>query len=137
MNDLEKYFTENTGSLIHKWKHYFEIYDRHFSRFRDTDVHIVEFGVSHGGSLQMWKQYFGPNAKLFGIDSNPHCKKLEDDQIRIFIGDQDDRKFLKSLAEKIPRIDILIHCRPEIYPNRFSWLLLMTMLSLQSEKSSS
>ncbi len=108
MNDLEKYFTENTGSLIHKWKHYFEIYDRHFSRFRDTDVHIVEFGVSHGGSLQMWKQYFGPNAKLFGIDSNPHCKKLEDDQIRIFIGDQDDRKFLKSLAEKIPRIDILI-----------------------------
>jgi hypothetical protein len=46
MNDLEKYFTENTGRLIHKWKHYFEIYDTHFSRFRGTDVHVVEFGVS-------------------------------------------------------------------------------------------
>ena len=34
MNDLEKYFTENTGRMIHKWNHYFEIYDRHFSRFR-------------------------------------------------------------------------------------------------------
>lgn len=108
MNDLEKYFTENTGRLIHKWKHYFEIYDRHFSRFRGTNVHIVEFGVSQGGSLQMWKKYFGPHAKIFGIDINPHCKKLEEEQIEIFIGDQEDRKFLKSLAEKIPKIDILI-----------------------------
>jgi hypothetical protein len=108
MNDLEKHFTENTGRLIHKWKHYFEIYDRHFSRFRGTDVHIVEFGVSQGGSLQMWKQYFGPNAKIFGIDINPHCKKLEEEQIEIFIGDQEDKKFLKSLSEKIPKIDILI-----------------------------
>ncbi len=108
MNDLEKHFNENTGSLIHKWKHYFEIYDRHFSRFRGTDVHIVEFGVSQGGSLQMWKQYFGPKAKIFGIDINEHCKKLEEEQIEMFIGDQEDRTFLKSLAAKIPRIDILI-----------------------------
>lgn len=108
MNDLEKYFTENKGNLTEKWKHYFEIYDRHFSRFRGTDVHIVEFGVSQGGSLQMWKQYFGPNAKIFGIDINPHCQKLEEEQIEIFIGDQEDRRFLKSLTEKIPKIDILI-----------------------------
>lgn len=108
MNDLEKYFTENTGRLIHKWKHYFEIYDRHFSRFRDREVHVVEFGVSQGGSLQMWKEYFGPKAKIFGIDINPHCKKFEDEQVEIFIGDQEDRIFLKSLIKKIPKIDILI-----------------------------
>jgi cephalosporin hydroxylase len=108
MNDLYKYFTENTGRLITKWNHYFQIYDKHFSRFRGTDVHVVEFGVSHGGSLQMWKQYFGPNAKIYGIDINPHCKQLEEEQVEIFIGDQEDRDFLKSLTEKIPRIDILI-----------------------------
>ncbi len=108
MNDLEKHFTENTGRLIHKWKHYFEIYDRHFARFRGTDVHIVEFGVSQGGSLQMWKKYFGPKARIFGVDINPHCQQLEEAQIEIFIGDQADRKFLKSLVKKIPRIDILI-----------------------------
>jgi hypothetical protein len=108
VNDLEKLFTENTGGLLHKWKHYFEIYDRHFSRFRGTDVHIVEFGVSQGGSLRMWKRYFGPNAKIFGIDINPHCKKLEEEQIEIFIGDQEDRRFLKSLTKKIPKVDILI-----------------------------
>ncbi len=108
MNDLEKYFAENTGRLIHKWQHYFEIYDRHFSRFRGTDVHLVEFGVSQGGSLQMWREYFGPDCKVFGVDINPHCKQLEEDQIQVFVGDQQDRRFLKSLAEQIPRIDILI-----------------------------
>jgi len=108
MNELEKHFRENTGRLIHKWNHYFEIYDRHFSRFRGTAVHVVEFGFSQGGSLQMWKKYFGPKAKIFGVDINPHCKKLEEAQVEIFIGDQEDRKFLKSLVERIPKIDILI-----------------------------
>ena len=108
MNDLEQYFTDNTGRMIHKWQHYFEIYDRHLSRFRGTDVHIVEFGIYQGGSLQMWKEYFGPNAKIFGIDINPHCQELEEEQIQIFIGDQEDRVFLNSLTEKIPRMDVLI-----------------------------
>lgn len=108
MNDLERIFAENTERLIHKWKHYFEIYDRHFSRFKGTDVHLVEFGVSQGGSLQMWKEYFGPKARIYGIDINPHCEKLAEERIEIFIGDQEDRKFLKALTKKIPRIDILI-----------------------------
>ena len=108
MNDLEKYFTENTGKLIHKWKPYFEIYDRHFSRLRGTDVHIVEFGVSKGGSIQMWKEYFGPGARIYGIDIDPWCKEHEEDQVEIFIGDQENRQFLRSVAEEIPRIDILL-----------------------------
>jgi 23S rRNA U2552 (ribose-2'-O)-methylase RlmE/FtsJ len=108
MNDLERYFMKNMKKMIHKWLHYFEIYDRHFSRFRGTDVHVVEFGVSYGGSLQMWKEYFGPNAKIFGVDIDPRCKKLEEKQIEIFIGDQENKEFLKSLTKQIPRIDILI-----------------------------
>jgi len=108
MNDLEKYFTENTKYSIHKWQHYFDVYDRHFSRYRGTDVHIVEFGVDDGGSLQMWKEYFGPNCRIYGVDINPNCKELEEDRITIFIGDQEERGFLRSLANEIPRIDILI-----------------------------
>jgi hypothetical protein len=108
MNDLEKFFEANTGRLIHKWMHYFEIYDRHFARFRGCDVHVLEFGVSQGGSLAMWKDYFGPRCKIYGVDINPRCKALENEDVTIFIGDQEDRTFLKSLATQIPRIDILI-----------------------------
>ncbi len=108
MNDLEKYFRQNDKKLIHKWAHYFDIYDRHFARFRDKEITILEIGVSQGGSLQMWKNYFGGKAKIYGIDVNPFCKKLEEENIKIFIGSQSDRKFLKEVKSVIPTIDILI-----------------------------
>lgn len=108
MNYLEIYFKENNKRLIHKWIHYFEVYDRHFSRFRNKEIVVFEIGVFHGGSLQMWKNYFGPKAKIYGLDVNPRCKELEEDGIEIFIGSQSDRAFLRELKRKIPPIDILI-----------------------------
>jgi len=108
VNDLERYFARNTGRQIHKWMHYFEIYERHFSRFRGTRVHLVEFGVDQGGSLQMWKHYFGPECRIFGVDINPQCRQAAEDRIEVLIGDQGDRQFLRSLKERIPRVDILI-----------------------------
>jgi hypothetical protein len=108
MNDLEAYFQANTGRQIHKWLHYFEIYDRHFARFRGRPVHILEFGVAQGGSLQMWRHYFGPEARIVGVDINPACRQLEGEGVRIVIGDQGDRPFLRSLAASLPPIDILI-----------------------------
>ena len=107
-SDLEKYFRNNTGRLIHKWNHYFDIYERHFNRFRNKEVVILEIGVSQGGSLQMWKNYFGGKAKIYGIDVNPSCKELEEENIKIFIGSQSDRKFLRGVKESIPKVDILI-----------------------------
>jgi len=108
VNDLEKYALANNHRLLFKWQHYFDIYDRHFARFRGTDVHVLEFGVFQGGSLQMWQDYFGPQAMLFGVDINPECRRLEEPRVRIFSGNQEDRGFLQSLANDIPRIDILI-----------------------------
>ena len=108
MNDLEDFFRKHEGRLIHKWMHYFEIYDRHFSRFRGKPVNIVEFGVSQGGSMQMWRDYFGPQARIYGVDINPNCKQFEEDGVQIYIGDQGDRTFLSQLAASLPSIDILI-----------------------------
>lgn len=108
MNDLEKYFIDNKDRLIHKWNHYFEIYDRHFSKFRNKEIVVLEIGVSQGGSLQMWKNYFGPTAKIYGMDINPKCKALEEENIKILIGSQSDRAFLQQVKKEIPPIDILI-----------------------------
>ena len=108
MNDLERYFLDNPGRMIHKWLHYFEIYDRHLSRFRGTAVNLVEIGVYQGGSLQMWKYYFGDRATIWGIDVNPSCRAFEEAGINVIIGDQSDRTFLKSLTSQLPRVDILI-----------------------------
>jgi len=107
-SDLEKYFRNNNSRLIHKLSHYFDIYERHFNRFRDKEIVVLEIGVSQGGSLQMWKHYFGDKAKIYGIDINPKCKLLEEKNIEVFIGSQSDRKFLKQVVKEIPEIDILI-----------------------------
>lgn len=108
MNDLEKFFRQNNENIIVKWLHYFDIYDRHFARFRNKEIVILEIGVYQGGSLRMWRDYFGPKAKIYGVDINPRCKELEAENIEIFIGSQSDRKFLRELKKKIPHIDILI-----------------------------
>jgi len=108
ISGLEKYFRNNNKRLIHKWNHYFDIYERHFNRFRNKEIVILEIGVLQGGSLQMWKDYFGDKAKIFGIDIDPRCKELEEKNIKIFIGSQSDRKFLRKIKETIPLVDILI-----------------------------
>lgn len=108
MNELEHYFNHNPGRLIHKWHHYFDVYDRHFKKFKGKEIVVVEIGVFHGGSLQMWKNYFGPQAKIFGIDINPRVAALQEENIEIIIGSQSDRNFLRKLKNELPDIDILI-----------------------------
>jgi cephalosporin hydroxylase len=107
-NPLTTYFYKNKGRLIHKWLHYFDIYHRHFAPYRKKPITIVEFGVYHGGSLQMWKHYFGKKARIYGIDINESCRNLEEKQVTIRIGDQANRKFLRELRKEIGPIDILI-----------------------------
>lgn len=108
MNDLEAYFVNNSGRQIFKWHHYFDIYDRHFKRFRGKEIVVVEIGVFQGGSLQMWKNYFGSAAKIYGIDINPRVEELREKNIDIVIGSQSDKNFLRKLKNELPPIDILI-----------------------------
>lgn len=107
-NPIWRYFSHNKGRVIHKWHHYFDIYHNHFQRFRGRPVNLLEIGVFHGGSLQMWKSYFGRRAKIYGVDIDPRCKELEEDQIEIFIGNQADREFLSELRRKVGHLDIVI-----------------------------
>lgn len=108
MNELEEYFERNEKRLMHKYLHYFDVYERHFSQYKGKDITIVEIGVSQGGSLQMWRSYFGPKAKIWGIDIDPRCKLLEEENTNIIIGSQEDENFLQSIYELTGPIDILI-----------------------------
>lgn len=107
-NPLEKYFRTNRGRRIHKWLHYFDVYHRHFERFRGRRVLIVEFGVAQGGSLQMWRHYFGPRSEIVGVDIDARCRAFEEPGIRVRIGDQEDRTFLRALVDEIGPIDVVI-----------------------------
>ena len=107
-NDLFNFFVGKDHRLIHKWLHYFPIYEKWFKDFRGTDLVFVEIGVSQGGSMQMWKEYFGKNAKIVGVDIEERCKQFEDEQVSIEIGSQDDVEFWNDFKQKYPRVDILL-----------------------------
>jgi 23S rRNA U2552 (ribose-2'-O)-methylase RlmE/FtsJ len=107
-NDLQSFFEKNEERIIFKWTHYFDIYDKYFKRFRNEKVRFLEIGVYQGGSLQMWKNYFGEKAEIYGVDINPNCKQVEENQIKVFIGDQGNREFWKNFKEEVPRLDIVL-----------------------------
>jgi len=107
-NSLIDFFENHDHRLIHKWMHYFEIYDRHFSKFRNKPLSLIEFGVWQGGSLQMWKNYFGSQATIYGVDIDSRCATLGEENITIIIGDQEDRNFLLGIKNSLPKFDIII-----------------------------
>ena len=108
-NRLEEYFDRHTtGPGIWKFRHYFEIYERHFEKLVGSEVHVVEIGVYSGGSLDMWKDYFGPACHVYGVDIRPECHAYERDGVRIFIGDQGDPSFWGDFAAQVPTVDVVI-----------------------------
>jgi len=87
---------------------YFSAYEEMFSRYVEKEITFVEVGVLHGGSLFMWKEYFGKKARIIGIDLNPKAKELEKHGFEIFIGSQSDKNFWDNFYSKVGKIDILL-----------------------------
>jgi SAM-dependent methyltransferase len=81
---------------------------------------VLEIGVFHGGSLQMWKQYFGPGARIIGVDIDPRCKQFEEPGIEVRIGDQADRPFLAVLRLEFPHVDIVIDDGGHTFPQQIA-----------------
>jgi hypothetical protein len=106
---LRAYFDAHAdGPGIWKWTHYFDIYHRHFAKFVGCEVNVLEVGIFSGGSLGMWRAYFGPGCRIHGVDIAPECRAYEDDSTRIFIGDQADRAFWRRVRAEAPAMDIVI-----------------------------
>jgi hypothetical protein len=105
---LRRHFEQNDGRLIHKWMHYFTIYERHFGPYRRRRPVVLEIGVSQGGSLQMWRRYFGRRSTIIGVDIDERVAALEEPGVHIRVGDQSDTDFLRSLADEWGPFDIVI-----------------------------
>jgi len=108
-NPLRLFFeAHKEGRGIWKWQHYFDIYDRHLHRFKDRAVRVLEIGIYSGGSLEMWRNYFGPLSEIYGVDIEPACEAYQSDSVKVFIGDQGDRNFWMRFKNEVQDIDIVI-----------------------------
>lgn len=107
-NPLRAFFNANEGHSLWKWDHYLDVYHRHFERFRGTDVRILEIGIYSGGSLELWRDYFGAGCHVYGVDIQEECLRYQSESVSVFIGDQSDREFWGRFRAEAPRLDIVV-----------------------------
>lgn len=107
-NDLWDFYINHYHRGINKMLHYFDIYEHWLEKFRNKDIVMMEIGVAEGGSLQMWKNYFGSKAVIIGVDVDSKCKEYEEEQIYVEIGSQEEPEFWNYIKNKYPKIDILL-----------------------------
>ena len=107
-SDLARLLYGHEGRLLWKWTHYADLYDRHFGPYRGKPIRMLEIGVFEGGSLELWREYFGPQAIIFGIYINPDCATKADEPNQVRIGSQADPDFLKSVVAEMGGVDIVL-----------------------------
>tara|TARA_B100000579_G_scaffold379438_1_gene346769 strand:- start:490 stop:1224 length:735 start_codon:yes stop_codon:yes gene_type:complete len=91
-----------------KHMNYFDVYDHLLNKYIGQKFTFVEIGILNGGSLNMWRDYFGQEARIIGIDLNPEVKKFEKDGFEIFVGDQADKQFWNEFFQKVGKVDIIL-----------------------------
>ena len=106
-SDLRKIY-DSVPYLSIKYDSYFPVYEALLQKYVNREVTVVEVGVFNGGSLFMWREFFGPKARIIGIDLNPDAREWEKYGFEIYIGDQSSDVFWSNFFQKIGKVDVLI-----------------------------
>ena len=110
--NLNQYLTyrlfKDSKKFSLKWSSYFQVYEDIFLKYKNKKITFVEVGVANGGSLFIWKKFFGKKAKIIGIDANPNAKKMEKYGFKIYIGNQSDSKFWENFFKKEGNVDVVL-----------------------------
>ena len=113
--------------------HYFDAYDRHFGPIKAArakanidagrasgevgetarPLRMLEIGVNAGGSIAMWRSYFGDGFDEFeyhGIDINPECARFHRPRVNehVHVGSQLNRTFLREVVAAFGPFDIVL-----------------------------
>lgn len=91
-----------------KHESYFEVYDFLLEEYIGRDITFVEIGVLDGGSLFMWRDFFGEKARIIGVEINETAKVWEDYGFEIFIGSQSDPRFWQDFYNKTGKVDVVL-----------------------------
>lgn len=136
--ELGRLFFQHNGRSVGKWTQYLSAYDEQFgpyrARFQEAGrarpLRMLEIGVLHGGSLELWRKYFGADAILFGIDINPAAGAIDDPGFNVRIGSQADPAFLRRVVDEMGGVDIVLDDGSHIAKHqRASFETLFPMLS--------
>ena len=105
-----EYFLSHDLLASQKWEHYLSVYDqvikKLLSRF-NKEITILEIGVQNGGSIQIWRKIFGQASKIYGVDIDKNCVRLNIDA-EIRIGLSGDRSFLERIGREAKNFHLIV-----------------------------
>jgi SAM-dependent methyltransferase len=108
MSKIEELF-DTTEKPSTKWTGYFDVYERHLSKFVGKAPKILEIGVLGGGSIELWLKYFGEGTQVIGVDIDPRCLEYKyDGNAQVIMGDQNSPEFWDEFLDKHTDFDIII-----------------------------
>lgn len=105
---VHRAFFDPGKRVAHKWAHYLDVYHRYLDGLRGRPIHMLEIGVLGGGSLDMWRRYFGDAATIVGVDIDPACAGRVDAPNVVRIGSQADRAFLEGVVAEFGAPDLVL-----------------------------
>lgn len=94
------------GSIKHGYTEFYEPYIR---KYKGKHPVILDIGVEHGGSLQMFNEYFKGDCEIYCIDINPYCQLVAEsigDNIHFIEMDQSKIQCLDAMRFFIETNDI-------------------------------
>jgi len=93
---------------------YIEVYEKLFAPIRESCMRILEVGVLHGGSIDLWSKYFS-NAEVVGVDPAPQLfyDFSSNHRVSLFTQNAYDPVFIESLGHGT--FDIVIDDGPHTH----------------------
>jgi hypothetical protein len=107
LHDLVKSWEESPHPSF-KISCYFPTYVELFGHLVNAKCVFIETGILDGGSLFMWRNWLGAEARIIGVDLNPGAAKWRESGFEIFIGDQGNPEFWKKTLREIGEFDALL-----------------------------
>ena len=83
MNYFRNYISQTDDRVIMKMDHYLDIYDKLLRDWQGRDVSFLEIGVYKGGSIRMWRDFWGPKSTVTFLDIDPACAALQLDGTKV------------------------------------------------------
>lgn len=82
---------------------YYRAYERRFAALKEQPIKLLELGIAHGGSLELWRDYF-PNGTIVGLDHVLPILQGASERIHMYAGAQQDIALLDRIG---------VECAPE------------------------
>lgn len=104
LEEISHNYASDKGEVYHN---YLGIYEKYFSKYRDSLENFLEIGLWQGESIRMWREYFN-TGNLVGADILD-LTHINLPNTQILLCDQSERDQLEALAAKtFSEFDIII-----------------------------